>query len=60
MRVAVIGTGIAGNAAAGPCETLSHHRLRSRNQTGAAQPHRHIDYEGTPLSVDIGFIVYNE
>jgi predicted NAD/FAD-binding protein len=44
MRIAVVGTGIAGNAAAW---TLS-------------KRYPVTVYDGTPIAVDIGFIVYNE
>jgi predicted NAD/FAD-binding protein len=61
MRVAVIGTGIAGNAAAW---TLSkHYPVTVYDREIRPGGHSHtvtIDYDGTPLSVDIGFIVYNE
>jgi uncharacterized protein len=61
MRVAVIGTGIAGNAAAW---TLSK-RYPVTVYDRAFRPggHSHtvsIDYQGVTISVDIGFIVYNE
>jgi predicted NAD/FAD-binding protein len=61
MRVAVIGTGIAGNAAAW---TLSkHYPVTVYDRDIRPGGHSHtvtIDYDGTPLAVDIGFIVYNE
>ena len=61
MRVAVIGTGIAGNAAAW---TLSrHYPVTVYDRELRPGGHSHtvtIDYDGTPLAVDIGFIVYNE
>jgi len=61
MRVAVIGTGIAGNAAAW---TLSkHYRVTVYDREIRPGGHSHtvtIDYDGTPIAVDIGFIVYNE
>src|SRR3979409_970349 len=61
MRVAVIGTGIAGNAAAW---TLSkYYPVTVYDREIRAGGHSHtvtIDYDGTPLAVDIGFIVYNE
>jgi predicted NAD/FAD-binding protein len=61
MRVAVIGTGIAGNAAAW---TLSkHYPITVYDRDIRPGGHSHtvsIDYDGTQLSVDIGFIVYNE
>jgi predicted NAD/FAD-binding protein len=61
MRVAVIGTGIAGNAAAW---TLSkQHPVTVYDRELRPGGHSHtvtIDYDGTSLAVDIGFIVYNE
>ena len=61
MRVAVIGTGIAGNAAAW---TLSkHYPVTVYDRELRPGGHSHtvtIDYDGTPVAVDIGFIVYNE
>src|SRR6202521_2852749 len=61
MRVAVIGTGIAGNAAA---STLSkHYPVTVYDREIRPGGHSHtvtIDYDGTELAVDIGFIVYNE
>jgi predicted NAD/FAD-binding protein len=61
MRVAVIGTGIAGNAAAW---TLSkRYPVTAYDREIRPGGHSHtvtIDYDGTPLAVDIGFIVYNE
>jgi predicted NAD/FAD-binding protein len=61
MRVAVIGTGIAGNAAAWALS--NHYPITVYDREIRPGGHSHtvtIDYEGTPLSVDIGFIVYNE
>src|ERR1700737_748854 len=61
MRVAVIGTGIAGNAAAW---TLSkHYPVTVYDREIRPGGHSHtvtIDYDGTPLAGDIAFIVYNE
>jgi predicted NAD/FAD-binding protein len=61
MRVAVIGTGIAGNAAAW---TLSRrYRVTVHERESRAGGHSHTvttDYQGTPIAVDIGFIVRNE
>jgi hypothetical protein len=61
MRVAVIGTGIAGNAAAW---TLSRrYPVTVYDREPRAGGHSHtvtIDYQGSPIAVDIGFIVYNE
>jgi predicted NAD/FAD-binding protein len=61
MRIAVIGTGIAGNAAAW---TLSkRYPITVYDREFRPGGHSHtvtIDYDGTPVAVDIGFIVYNE
>jgi predicted NAD/FAD-binding protein len=61
MRVAVVGTGISGNAAAW---TLSkHYPVTVYDRELRPGGHSHtvsIDYDGTPIAVDIGFIVYNE
>src|SRR6478735_8375630 len=61
MRVAVVGTGISGNAAAW---TLSNHypvTVYDRELRPGGHSHTvSIDYDGAQLAVDIGFIVYNE
>jgi uncharacterized protein len=61
MRVAVVGTGISGNAAAW---TLSkHYPVTVYDRDVRPGGHSHtvsIDYDGAQLAVDIGFIVYNE
>jgi len=61
MRVAVIGTGIAGNAAAW---TLSHRypvTVYDRDLRPGGHSHTvTIDYDRNQIAVDIGFIVYNE
>src|ERR1700737_2858611 len=61
MRVAVIGTGIAGNAAAWTLSkpypvTVENPELRPGGHSQTVS----IDYDGTPLAGDIAFIVYNE
>ncbi|WP_269582261.1 NAD(P)/FAD-dependent oxidoreductase [Roseibium sp. Sym1] len=61
MRIAVIGSGISGNSAAWALSAthdvvLYEKRLRPGGHSATAD----IDYEGTRLSVDTGFIVYNE
>ncbi|WP_422376235.1 NAD(P)/FAD-dependent oxidoreductase [Roseibium sp.] len=61
MRIAVIGSGISGNSAAWALSSshevvLYEKRLRPGGHSATAD----IDYGGTPLSVDTGFIVYNE
>jgi uncharacterized protein len=61
MRVAVIGTGIAGNAAAWALSKRYPVTVYDRDIRPGGHSHTvTIDYEGTPLAVDIGFIVYNE
>jgi uncharacterized protein len=61
MRVAVIGTGIAGNAAAWTLSKRYPVTVYDREIRPGGHSHTvNIDYEGTPISVDTGFIVYNE
>ncbi|MEH2569938.1 putative NAD/FAD-binding protein [Bradyrhizobium sp. AZCC 2289] len=61
MRVAVIGTGIAGNAADW---TLSKcYPVTAYDRELRPGGHSHtvtIDYDGSRIAVDIGFIAYNE
>lgn len=61
MRIAVIGSGISGNSAAWALQknhdvVLYEKRLRPGGHSATAD----IDYDGTQMSVDTGFIVYNE
>src|SRR6202165_2088913 len=61
MRVAVIGTGIAGNAAASTLSKRYPVTVYDREIRPGGHSHTVcIDYDGTELAVDIGFIVYNE
>src|ERR1700724_2386135 len=61
MRVAVIGTGIAGNAAAWTLSKRYLVTVYDRDIRPGGHSHTVcIDYDGTELAVDIGFIVYNE
>ena len=61
MRVAVVGTGIAGNAAAWTLSKRYPVTVYDRDIRPGGHSHTvTIDYEGTPIAVDIGFIVYNE
>ncbi|MDB5503175.1 MAG: hypothetical protein JWR89_3077 [Tardiphaga sp.] len=61
MRVAVIGTGIAGNAAAWALSKRYPVTVYDREIRPGGHSHTvTIDYDGTPVAVDIGFIVYNE
>jgi len=61
MRVAVVGTGISGNAAA--WSLSKHYPVTVYDRELRPGGHSHtvrIDYDGVQLSVDTGFIVYNE
>ncbi|MEI6573111.1 MAG: FAD-dependent oxidoreductase [Alphaproteobacteria bacterium] len=63
MRLAVVGTGIAGNAAAYALSTSTSHEITVFDKETRAGGHSatvDIDYDGKKLSVDTGFIVYNE
>ncbi|MBO0344606.1 NAD(P)/FAD-dependent oxidoreductase [Roseibium limicola] len=61
MRIAVIGSGISGNSAASVLSEKHDVILyEKRERTGGHSATVDIDYDGTPISVDTGFIVYNE
>jgi len=61
MRVAVIGTGIAGNAAAWTLSRRYSVTVYDRELRPGGHSHTvTIDYDGGRIDVDIGFIVYNE
>jgi uncharacterized protein len=61
MRVAVIGTGIAGSAAAWALSKRYPVTVYDRELRPGGHSHTvTIDYDGEPVAVDIGFIVYNE
>jgi predicted NAD/FAD-binding protein len=61
MRVAVIGTGIAGNAAAWALSKRYSVTVYDRELRPGGHSHTvTVDYDGTAVAVDIGFIVYNE
>jgi predicted NAD/FAD-binding protein len=61
MRIAVVGTGIAGNAAAFALTDRHHITVYERELRPGGHSHTvDIDYEGTRIAVDTGFIVYNE
>jgi predicted NAD/FAD-binding protein len=61
MRLAVIGTGIAGSAAAWALSKRYPVTVYDRELRPGGHSHTvTIDYDGEPLAVDIGFIVYNE
>jgi predicted NAD/FAD-binding protein len=61
MRIAVVGSGISGNAAAwalsrGHDVTLYERRERPGGHSATVD----VDYDGRKIAVDTGFIVYNE
>lgn len=61
MRVAVIGTGIAGNAAAWALSNRYPVTVYERELRPGGHSHTvTVDYDGQPIAVDTGFIVYNE
>jgi len=63
MRIAIIGTGIAGNAAAYALATASRHSItvyERELRIGGHSATVDINYDGTAMAVDTGFIVYNE
>lgn len=67
MRIAIIGSGISGNAAAWALTQPLGNRpidevimYESRDRVGGHSCTVDIDYNGTPMHVDVGFIVYNE
>lgn len=63
LKLAIIGTGIAGNAAAYALATSTTHDITVFEQSDRAGGHSatvDIEYDGQTLSVDTGFIVYNE
>ena len=61
MHVAVIGTGIAGGAAAWTLSKRYAVTVYDREPRPGGHSHTvTIDYDGTPIAVDVGFIVYNE
>lgn len=62
-RIAIIGAGIAGNGAAWALSSGSDHILTVFEQGRTAGGHSatvDVDYDGRQISVDTGFIVYNE
>lgn len=60
--IAVIGSGIAGNAAAWALHSFSGHEVtlyEKRTRPGGHSATVDIDYDGRSIAVDTGFIVYN-
>jgi len=61
MRIAVVGTGIAGNAAAWALSQRYPVTVYDRELRPGGHSHTvTVDYDGTKIAVDIGFIVYNQ
>lgn len=61
MRIAVVGSGIAGNAAAWILSQRYQVTVYERNSRAGGHSHTvTIDYDGKQIPVDTGFIVYNE
>lgn len=61
MRVAVVGTGIAGNAAAFALSQKHQVTVYERELRPGGHSHTvEVDYDGRRIAVDTGFIVYNE
>jgi len=61
MRIAVVGTGIAGNAAAWALSRRYPVTVYERELRPGGHSHTvTVDYDGTSIAVDTGFIVYNE
>ncbi|GLK69589.1 NAD(P)/FAD-dependent oxidoreductase [Hansschlegelia plantiphila] len=61
MRIAVVGSGIAGNAAAWALSERHDVVVYERELRPGGHSHTvDIDYDGVPIAVDTGFIVYNE
>jgi uncharacterized protein len=61
MRIGIIGTGIAGMGAAWALSSL--HEIvvyEKENRPGGHSHTAEVDYDGTRIAVDTGFIVYNE
>ena len=61
MRIAVVGTGIAGNAAAWTLSKCYQVTVYEREIRPGGHSHTvNVDYDGKRIAVDTGFIVYNE
>jgi predicted NAD/FAD-binding protein len=61
LSIAVIGSGVSGSSAAWALNPVHDVTLYEKDErAGGHTATVDIDYDGTPLSVDTGFIVYNE
>ena len=61
MRIAVVGSGVSGLSAAWLLAPEHEVTLYERNPSLGGHTHTvDVDWDGTPLAVDTGFIVYNE
>lgn len=59
-RIAIIGSGISGLGAAYALKDTAEITVYEANDRAGGHAHTmDIDYDGTPISVDVGFIVYN-
>ncbi|MEM7328402.1 MAG: FAD-dependent oxidoreductase [Pseudomonadota bacterium] len=59
-RIAIIGSGISGLGAAYALKDVADITVFEANERAGGHAHTmDIDYDGTPMSVDVGFIVYN-